>query len=131
MKKTVLLNAPVSRLIASMGHTDTLCIGDAGLPIPEESERIDLAVTRGIPSFLEVLSAVLEELEVERALCAEEIKEKNPQILEEIKKLLGDIPLEFTSHDILKSLTKKTRGVVRSGECTPFANIILFSGVAF
>ena len=76
MKKTVLLNAPVSRLIASMGHTDSLCIADAGLPVPEESERIDLAVTRGIPSFPDVLSAVLDELEVERALCAEEIKEK-------------------------------------------------------
>ncbi|RKX78607.1 MAG: D-ribose pyranase [Spirochaetes bacterium] len=131
MKKTVLLNAPVSRLIASMGHTDSLCIADAGLPVPEESERIDLAVTRGIPSFPDVLSAVLDELEVERALCAEEIKEKNPQILAEIKKSLGDIPLEFTSHDIFKSLTKKTRGVVRSGECTPFANIILYSGVPF
>ncbi len=131
MKKTVLLNAPVSGLIASMGHTDSLCIGDAGLPVPVEPERIDLALTRGIPSFLEILSVVLDELEVERALCAEEIQEKNPQILEGIKRLLGDIPLDFISHEIFKSHTRNTRGVIRSGECTPFANIILYSGVPF
>jgi len=131
MKKNILLNAPVSCIIAAMGHTDSLCIADAGLPIPEGPERIDLAVTGGIPSLLDVLSSVIAELEVERALCAVEIKKNNPGILERLVKLLGDIPIEFVSHDEFKVVTSHCRAVVRSGECTPFANIILFSGVVF
>lgn len=131
MKKTNLLNASVSQLVATMGHTDSLCISDAGLPVPEAVQRIDLALTRGMPSFDGVLSAVLSELEVERAVCALEIKAKSPQILEKIRALLKGIPIDFVSHEEFKSLTHKCRAVVRSGECTPYANIILFSGVPF
>ena len=37
-----------------MGHTDRICIGDCGLPIPNETEKIDLALMKfGQPRFLE------------------------------------------------------------------------------
>ncbi len=134
MKKTVLLNAPLSGLIARMGHTDSVCVADAGLPIPfgqKSPERIDLALTRGLPTFLDVLGTTLEELVVERAVAAEEIKTGNPTILKALEKLLGNIPLEFVSHENFKILSHDCRGIVRSGECSPYANVILYSGVPF
>lgn len=134
MKKTPLLNAALSGLIASMGHTDALCIADAGLPIPRgpgAPERIDLALTPGMPSFLDVLSAALEELVVESVVLAEEIREKNPDVLNGIKKQLGEVPMEFVSHEEFKSLSGTGKGIVRTGECTPYANVILYSGVPF
>lgn len=131
LKKTALLNAPLSHLVASMGHTDSLCIADAGLPIPSGPERIDLAVTRGLPGFLDVLTAVLEELVVERVVVAEEIRSGNVQILESLRGMLGDVPIEFVSHEQFKSLSSGSRGIVRTGECTPYANILLYSGVPF
>ncbi len=131
MKKTNMLNAPLSAVIAELGHTDSLCIADAGLPIPMASERIDLALRPGTPAFLEVLATVLEEQVVERALAAEEIKTKNPEVLKGIKSLLGDVPLEFVTHDEFKQKSAESRAVVRTGECSPYANIILYSGVAF
>lgn len=131
MKKTALLNAPLSHLVASMGHTDSLCIADAGLPVPQGPERIDLAVTPGLPVFIDVLAVILEELVVERAVVAEEIQDRNPRILESLKSLLGDVPVQFISHEEFKSLSAGSRGIVRTGECTPYANILLYSGVPF
>ena len=126
-----MINAALSSVIATMGHTDSLCIADAGLPIPSGPQRVDLALRPGTPSFLDVLETVLEELVVERAVVAKEIRKINPKVLAELTKLLEDVPVEFVSHEELKKLTKTSRGVVRSGECTPYANILLYSGVPF
>ena len=58
MKQQGILNSDISRVLSYMGHTDTICIGDCGLPIPDETERIDLAVKFGQPSFMDVLEEV-------------------------------------------------------------------------
>ena len=84
MKKTKVINSDISRVIAQMGHFDKLSIGDAGMPVPRGTEKIDLAVDNGIPSFMDVLNNVLEELEVQKIYLAEEIKENNPKILTQI-----------------------------------------------
>lgn len=131
MKKTPLLNCEVSEVISKMGHTDGLAIGDCGLPIPEETKRIDLALIKDIPSFIATLKAVLMELQVEEAIIAVETKEVNPKIYEEIKENLGDIKINFVSHEQLKEMLKNCKAVIRTGEQTPYANIILKSGVVF
>lgn len=53
MKKTWYLNSDISRVHSYIGHTDQICIEDCGLPIPDEIERIDLALKFGQPRFLE------------------------------------------------------------------------------
>lgn len=131
MKKGSVLNPQLSYVIASMGHTDQLVIGDAGLPIPEHVERIDLALVRNIPTFLQTLEAILTELEVEAAIVAEEIQEKNPEVLQAIKKSLPNLEVQFVSHETFKAMTSDAKAVVRTGECSPYANIILKSGVTF
>ena len=60
MRKTKLINSEVSYTISKMGHTDSLTIGDCGLPIPSNVNRIDLALKYGVPSFVETLDTVLE-----------------------------------------------------------------------
>ncbi len=52
--------------MASLGHTDTVVIGDCGLPIPEGVERVDLAVVQGLPRFAPVVEAIAEELVVQK-----------------------------------------------------------------
>lgn len=139
MKKTTILNAQLSHVIATLGHTDMVTICDAGLPIPEFVERIDLALTQGIPRFLDTLYATTSEMFVERAILAEEIKQKNPQILtallahlSELEKAQGNnIPVEYISHEEFKKLSHESKAIVRSGECSPYANVILVSGVPF
>ena len=131
MKKTGVLNQPLSRVIAGLGHMDTLVIADAGLPIPSGTERIDLAVSAGIPAFVDVLRAVLSEMEVQGAIVAEEMLERSPQIYEALRELLGDVPIQTVPHEQFKARTADARAVVRSGEFTPYANVILIAGVVF
>uniref|UniRef100_UPI00403E1135 D-ribose pyranase n=1 Tax=Pasteurella multocida TaxID=747 RepID=UPI00403E1135 len=133
MKKTALLNAPLSQVIATLGHTDSLTICDAGLPIPKQVERVDLALSAGVPSFLQTFHAVVTEMFVERAIIAEEIKEKNPKILIALLNSLAQleqqqgnqIEVQYVSHDMFKTYTHASKAIVRSGECSPYANIIL------
>lgn len=131
MKKTKVINSNISRVISQMGHFDTLAIGDAGMPVPYDCEKIDLAVTNGIPSFIDVLNNVLEELEVQRIYLAEEIKEANPKVLEDIKKTFHDVDIQFIPHQQMKQNLSQCTAFIRTGEMTPYANIILESGVTF
>ncbi|WP_285004749.1 D-ribose pyranase [Lactococcus garvieae] len=131
MKKTKVINSDISRVIAQMGHFDKLSIGDAGMPVPKGTEKIDLAVDKGIPSFMDVLNNVLEELEVQKVYLAEEIKENNPQILAQITDRLPDTPVEFIPHSDMKVELNNCHAFIRTGEMTPYANILLESNVVF
>jgi len=109
------------------------------LPIFENVERIDLALTAGVPSFLQTLDVVVAELFVERAVLAEEIKHKNPEIytavlerLQQLEKQQGNqIHIQYVAHEIFKERTQSNKAIVRTGECSPYANVILYSGVPF
>ena len=131
MKKTTVINSDLSRVIANMGHMDWLSIGDAGMPVPAGTEKIDLAVTKQLPSFIDVLKNVLAELEVQHIYLAEEIKTVNPEQLTAIKNLLPDTPITFVPHSELKKALSRTHAFVRTGEMTAYSNIILESGVTF
>ena len=131
MKKTPLLNVELSEVIAGLGHGDMLVIGDAGLPIPLDVRRIDLALTRGVPGFIDTLRTVLAEMQVQSVIVAEETGQKSPHILDAIKQLLPNTPIEVVSHELLKADTEGAVAVVRTGEFTPHSNIILVSGVVF
>jgi D-ribose pyranase len=131
MKKIGIINQPISALTASLGHTDTIVIADAGLPIPAGPQRIDLALTAGIPAFLDTLRVVLTEMQVERAIIASEMLDRSPAVYQAIKELLGSISIETVPHSTFKEQTHSARAVIRTGEFTPYANIILVAGVVF
>lgn len=131
MKKTKLINSEISYTISQMGHTDSLTIGDCGLPIPQNVKRIDLALKYGVPTFLETLDTVLEELCVEEIIIASEIKEQNEEMYKELLKRFENIVIKEVCHEEFKEMTKNSKAVIRTGECTPYANVILKSGVVF
>jgi len=131
MKKIGILNQPISCVVAGLGHMDMLVIADAGLPIPANTQRIDLALAEGIPSFLQTLRVILSETQMEHAIIAEEMREVSPALYEALQDALGDTPLEAIPHVAFKERTRSARAVIRTGEFTPYANIILVSGVVF
>ncbi len=131
MKKTGILNKDISEVVASLGHTDTIVIADAGLPIPVETRRIDLALKANLPPFLDTLEVILQEMQVEEAIVAEEMKKVSPQVYDEVARLLGDMPIAVVPHEAFKERTRTARAIVRTGEFTPYANVILVSGVVF
>jgi D-ribose pyranase len=128
VKKVGLINGPLSAIIAHLGHSDTVTIADAGLPVPASTQRIDLALKHGVPGFLETLETVLNEMFVEKAYVSEEILTYSPQIYDGIKNLLIDIVVEAVPHKEFKEMTQSAKAIVRTGEFTPYANIILVAG---
>ena len=132
MRKTsTTINPALSRVISETGHTDLLVVTDAGLPIPPGSERIDLAYRPGAPAFFDVLDTVLAEMVVEGATVSAEVAEQSPEVLQGLRERLPHIDIELVPHVEFKKLTHGARAFVRSGEFTPYANVILHAGVAY
>jgi D-ribose pyranase len=138
MKRGTILHPDLARAVASLGHGDLVVVADAGLPIPPGVERIDLAYAPGKPAFLDVLEALLAEMEVERATLAAETRTATPAALRErLEARLLALPkvrergVELVPHEELKRLTRLARAVVRTGEFTPYANVVLHAGVVF
>lgn len=131
MKKDGLMNSKIISEITKLGHTEMLCIADCGLPIPKEVDCIDVSVVQGIPTFLDVLDAVREELVIESFVLAEEIVEGNGDLLKEIGDRFQGIPYKTVTHEDFKEMTKNAKCIVRTGENSSYANILLVGGVNF
>lgn len=127
------INPQLSRVVSETGHTDLIVVTDAGLPIPPGAERIDLAYRPGAPAFLDVLDTVLAELVIEGATASAEIEQRSPQVLAALRERLEPLGIAITlvPHQDFKELTQDARAFVRSGEYTPYANVILHAGVAY
>lgn len=133
MKKIGCLNSELSYVIAKLGHFDTLAIGDCGLPIPDGVQRIDLAVTYGVPAFNDVFKVVDAEAKFQKVTIASESKEQNPEFYAFITSWAKDngIAVVEVPHEEFKAQTKSCKAVVRTGECKPYCNVILESNVSF
>jgi len=131
VKRSPLLHAELSHVIASLGHGDMLVLGDAGLPIPDGPRRIDLAVSANLPRFQDVLAAVLAEMQVESAVIADELAPANLLVHAELMRQLASTPVSTLSHEQFKAATRHARAIVRTGEFSPYANVILRAGVVF
>ena len=131
MKKSGILHAQLAGLIAGLGHKDLFLIGDAGMPIPKGIEIVDLALCGGVPTFEQVMTAVLQETVIEGYMIAEEIETKNQRLLSFIRASQPEAEETEMPHTELKKLSAQVKFAVRTGEFTPYPNIILRAGVAF
>src|SRR5205814_877108 len=109
MKKTPLLHSALSHLIARLGHGDMIVLADAGLPVPEGTLCIDLAVTGGVPALTQVLVAVLSEMQVERVIVARELRARSAAMYDQIVAAFPAITAEQITHEELKALTRHAR----------------------
>ncbi|WP_226038486.1 D-ribose pyranase [Aquibacillus saliphilus] len=129
MKKHGVLNRDISTALSMLGHTDQIVIADCGLPIPNGVKCIDLSVKLGKPSFVEILEMILQDMEVEKLTLAKEIETANQSLFNEMNQV--GIPITYVSHEILKETTYDAKAIIRTGENTPYANVILQAGVIF
>ncbi|MDO5511771.1 D-ribose pyranase [Corynebacterium sp.] len=124
MRRSGILHSDLAARINRLGHTDTVVIADCGLPVPDGVPVVDLALVFGIPRFAEVLEAYLAEVVVEAVTLAAETPA-------EVRSLLPQVDATEVSHEELKQLVADASFVIRTGETTPYANVILHSGVPF
>lgn len=132
MLKGGCLNPQIAHVMASLGHKDMLVVSDAGLPIPQAVERIDLAWKPNEPAYLPVLEEVLKNIVVEKVILAQELKTVSPEMHQKILSLLpAGVEIEYVPHIELKNLTQGARAIIRTGEFTPYPSIILVCGCAY
>ena len=93
---------------------------------------MDVSVSTGMPGFLDILRVVAQELVVESIITASELDDKNPVLLKQVYEILGgDMPREKIPHEEFKQRIQLAKCVIRTGEATPYANVILVGGVNF
>ena len=142
MKKKGILHSGLLDLIASAGHGDLIAVTDRGFPLPSDPgiKVIDLGIAEGIPSFIDIVSLISNELEVENVIHAEESLSSCPDFVTKVKKLFkSGMPYTVIPHKKFKALALsgndedlgRVIGFVRTGEFTAYSNVILKSGVVF
>lgn len=129
MIRTGLLNPAVLSLLARVRHTNTLVLADRGFPFWPEVETVDLSLVDDVPTIPQVLDAILPGFVVARVFAAEEFRSHNPpDRLEALQQRLGATPLHFEPHAMFKRRVPSAIGLIRTGDTTPYANLILESG---
>lgn len=131
MKRNGIINSEISKVLSYMRHTDLICISDLGLPCPDNIKTIDLSIKLGSPSFIDVLSEIIKDMKIERIILAEEIKNNNKEVYNKILSMFENISIEYVSHNNFKQKTSDCKAIIRTGEATPYANIILQSACIF
>ena len=132
MQRGGMLNSSIAKVLADLGHTDTIVIGDCGLPVPAGVPKIDLALKPGMPSFVDVVTEVAKNMVIEKVEIAGEMEGRNPEVYAVMQALFNEQEwIIDENHEACKEATKKAKCVIRTGEITPYANIILHSNVFF
>lgn len=131
MKKYGIINSAVSSVLSSLGHTDIIVICDAGFPIANDSNRIDLSLKKGFPAFIDVVCEIASDMIIEAITIADQIRDINPKVHSQILEFFNDKKTIYVSHDEFKGQAQYAKAIIRTGEITPYANIILQSGIFF
>lgn len=133
MQKGGILNSHIAKVLADLGHTDTICIGDCGLPVPEGVLKIDLALSFGKPSFEEVVTLLSNYMQVEAIHIGQPMEKENLKNYGILEKLYPKNRYEWiaTSHEEFKEATKHCKCIIRTGEATPYSNVILRADCIF
>lgn len=126
-----ILNSGINQVVGNLGHTDCICIGDCGLPVPDGVVKIDLAVRLGSPTVEEILLELKEHICVEKIVLARELEEQNPETVEKLQAFFPKAESEMVSHADFKKRVGKCRAMIRTGDVHAYTNIILQSGCIF
>lgn len=130
MRAGRIIHPELARGLATLGHTDVVMVTDAGFPIPADANRIDLGFYRGIPSALDILRVLREELFVEEVRFAPELKSHHPTYYSQVREIYtgAGAPFIAASHEeLIEVWAPKAKVVIRSGSFEPWANFALIA----
>ncbi len=127
MKKTGMLNSELMRVLTALRHMDAIAILGADMPLPAGCAEIDLALVRGIPAFMDVVKAVLNEVVIEKFSVFEPMKRENIEMYNALCMLM---PIqkkgEIAKEDFAQEL-RKAKACVRTAEYAAGCNVVLYA----
>lgn len=129
MKEVGIINRSLDKILSEQGHQDLLMVTDAGFAIPKGIEVVDVSLSENKPKVIEVLHELRKYFSVEKMIIAEETKNMNPSMFNEITKVWDDdVEIEVIKHSLLKQKASNVKAVIRTGDFTAYGNVILVSG---
>lgn len=128
MLKTGILNPHINDLLCRVRHTNTLVIADRGFPFWSMIETVDVSVVDDVPTVLQVLAAIRQNFVVGKAWMAQEFLQHNtPAVKNAFATALNGIALTHEPHVDFKKRVPLAIGLIRTGDTTQYANMILES----
>jgi D-ribose pyranase len=128
MLKTGILNPSLNSLLSRVRHTNTLVIADRGFPFWPAIETIDISLVDDLPTVLDVLRAIRLNFVIGRVSMAEEfMKHNTAEKQAQLRAALEGIPCDFEPHITFKKRVPNAIGLIRTGDTTQYANMIIES----
>jgi D-ribose pyranase len=128
MLKTGILNPQINSLLSRVRHTNTLVIADRGFPFWPMIETVDISLMDDVPTVLAVLRALRPNFQIGKAWMAQEfLKHNSARMRTAFTGALRGIELIHEPHVKFKKRIPHAIGLIRTGDTTPYANIILES----
>ena len=128
MRKSGILNAKLQEAVTELRHGDGLVIVDQGFPIPKGCYTIDLSLVTGIPTFKQVLKALLDEMRFCEYYIVDFMEEANQEYYDLVTTAFEKYEIkEKLSMEQFVEKTKEAKVVIRTGEPLPASNIYLTS----
>jgi D-ribose pyranase len=128
MLQSGILNPDLLSLLARIRHTNTLVIADWAFPYWPELEEVDLALTIGVPTVLQVLDLIRPNFKIGEVFMAEEFHANNPKkVKDAFGKSLDGLKVSFEPHLDFKRRVPGAIGLVRTGDPTKYGNMIIES----
>lgn len=129
MKEIGIVNRELARVLSAQGHGDMLMVVDAGFAIPKHADVVDISLTENCPMLIDTLQVLKNFFSVEKLIFADKTQEVSPTLFDNITGLFGeDVPVEIVTHPQIKEISTKVKAVIRTGDFTAYANVILVSG---
>lgn len=130
MIKEGILNPALLELLARFRHTNTLVIADRGFPFWPQVPTVDISLIDDVPTVRQVLAAMLPRYVVGAAWMAQEHHAQNaPTVAAEYRALFAPagVAIHYEAHVDFKKRVPAAIGLIRTGDTTPYGNIILES----
>jgi len=129
MKEVGILNTQIDSALNRQGHMDLMIVADAGFPCPDHVELIDIALSEGVPSVLDVLTELNKVHSVEKIIIARETADHNPSYFQKVSTAFRpDVQVQVVTHAEFKERSHHVKTIVRTGDFTAWANVMLVSG---
>jgi D-ribose pyranase len=129
MKEVGIVNRELARVLSEQGHGDLLMVVDAGFAIPKGADVVDISLSENCPMVIDTLKELKKFFSVEKLIFANDTESVSPSLFNRIKELFGkDVPVEMVTHPQIKEMSHKVKAVIRTGDFTAYANVILVSG---
>lgn len=129
MKRKGILNSELCKLMAELCHGHTIMVTDVGFPVPKGVSCIDLAIVKGVPTVEMILKLIDDEMVTEKIIYANELKSNNPKLHKKVLDIFTDADIEEVLHtELITKYAPNLKCIVRTGEYTPWGNIVLQAG---